>query len=125
MAITSMDSVWSIGATRVQVAIGMTAATYLQPEAGQLGWRLKYISGGTCTILGCAIGSSILGLGFGTTQTQSALAGMSGSGYLLGGPLGNTGVIENFDIPGPASFYLASAGATSIVAVMVFKGQGY
>lgn len=117
--------VYSFGATQVNVGIGATVATYLQPSAGQIGWMLKYISGGTCVILPCAIGSSQIGLNFNTTHTQAALAGMSGAGYLLGGPLGNTGVIENLVIPGPASFYLSSGGATSIVAVMAFKGQGY
>lgn len=125
MATSSYDSVFSFGATIVKVGIGATVATYMQPEPGQIGWMLKYMNGGTCFLLPCAIGSSQIGMGFGTTQTQAALAGMSGAGYLLGSANGNTGVIENLRINGPASFYISSAGATSLISVMSFKGQGY
>ncbi len=123
MTTTSFDSVWTVGVTRMAVGIGATVAAYMQPVPGQVGWVIKTLPGQTLEIYPSAVGSSILNLNFGTTQTQSALAGFSGQGFLLGG---STGAVENFRINGPAQFYLGnSSGATLFAYVMLLKGQGY
>jgi len=124
MAISSSDSVWTVGATRIQVPVGATLAIFCQPQAAQVSWLLKYISGGTCEILTTGIGSSVANLFFGTTLPAATLAAFNGQGFLLG-PLGAGSNWESIQIPGPAQFYLSSTGATSIVAALLFKGQGY
>jgi hypothetical protein len=124
MSTTSFDSVFTVGATRLQVPVGATLALFCQPVQGQLGWYLKYISGGTCEILSTAVGFTN-GTYYGTTQPAGTLAIMSGNGYLLGG-IGITGAIfETVKLMGPAQFYLSSTGATSIVSLLMLKGQGY
>lgn len=117
--ITSFDSTWSLGATRLQVPTGATLALFIQPQQGQLGWQLKLLSGGTCEILPTGIGSSNLNLNFGTTSSAGTLANQSGQGYML------QPTPEVLKINGPASFYLSSTGATSVVAALLLKGQGY
>jgi hypothetical protein len=119
MATTSFDSCWSVGATRFQVPTGCTLALFIQPQQGQLGWQLKLLTGGTCEILPTGIGSSILGLNFSTTVPIGNLASLSTQGYML------QPTPEVLKIAGPASFYLSSTGATSVVAALLFKGQGY
>jgi hypothetical protein len=125
MATTSFDSVFTLGATRIQVPVGATLALYCKPQEGQLGWQLKYLSGGTCEILPTGIGSSGFNLSFATTLSAASLAAFSGGGYLLGA-VGSTGPgFESLNISGPAAFYLSSTGATAIIAALLLKGQGY
>jgi len=124
MSISSSDSVWTLGATRIQVPIGATLALFCQPQVAQISWLLKWISGGTCEILSTGIGSSNLNLNFGTTVPPATLASQSGQGFLLG-PIGSGSDWESIAIPGPAAFYLSATGATAIVSAMLFKGQGY
>lgn len=117
MSISSEDSVWSLGVTRIIVPIGATLAVFISPYAGQINCTLKYLSGGTCEIL--AAGTTALGtdVTLGTTQTPGVLATQSGFGYLLGAS-------EVLSISGPASFYVSSTGATTILAAIFAKGQG-
>ncbi len=126
MAITSFDSVTSFGMTNMAVGIGATVAAWMTPVAGQLGWILEPAAmGGTFELYPAAIGSSAIagiGLGFGTTQTQVALAGFSGQGFYVG----LTAAIPQFVINGPAQFYIGnSSGATIFVKVLSLKGQGF
>lgn len=123
MATTSFDSVWTIGVTRMFLPIGATAAVWMAPVAGQVGWMIETLPGQTCEIYPSAVGSSVLNLNFGTTQTQAALAGFSAQGFWIGGA---TGAIDRFYLPGPALFYLGnSSGVSTQIAVMSLKGQGY
>lgn len=123
--ISSFDAVWTLGATRIAVPVGATVAIFCQPVAGQVSWLLKYLSGGTCEILPTGIGQTLSpDFNYGTTSPLSTLVSQSGNGYLLG-PIGITGTSwESLSIPGPASFYLSSTGATSIIAALMMKSQG-
>lgn len=115
MATTSFDSVWSLGSTRI--VIGTNTGVYIQPFAGQIGVLLKMFSGGTCEILPAALGQSQIGFFQNTTQTAANLSLMSGFGYCFSAN-------EVLTIGGPASFYLSSTGATSILHAIFSKGQG-
>lgn len=126
MSVTSFDSVTSFGLTNIAIGIGATVAQWMTPVPGQLGWILAPAAmGGTFEIYPPAIGSSAIagiGLGFGTTQTQAALAGFSGQGFYVG----LTAAIPAFQINGPAQFYIGnSSGATVLVKVLSLKGQGF
>lgn len=118
MTTTSFDSIWSLGASRIIVPVGPTLAVFMKPVQDQQGWVINFLSG-SCEILSTGIGSSNLGLNFGTTLSGGSLAAYSGSGYPL---LNNDPPLQ---INGPAMFYLSSLGATSIVACLQLKGQGY
>lgn len=118
MATTSFDSIWSVGATRVIVPVGPTLAVFMKPQADQQGWVLNFLSG-SAEILSTGIGSSNLNLNFGTTLAGGSLVAYSGSGY----PLSSSN--PPLEIRGPAMFYLSSLGATSIIACLQLKGQGY
>lgn len=132
MATTSFDSAFRFGMTNMAVAIGATAAVWMTPAAGQLGWLLSPAAiGGTFELYPAAQGSNsgqsnAIGtypLFFGTTQTQAALAGFSGQGFYVGGASG--ALQANFPIPGPAQFYIGnSSGATIFVKVLSWFGQG-
>ena len=117
---TSSDGVYSLGATRVAVPIGATAAIYMQPQAGQVGWMLSSSNGCTFELYSTGIGSSLLGLNFNTTLPLGTLAGFSAQGFMIGGTNA-----APFAIPGPACFYMGSSGGTAVVSVLFMKGQGY
>jgi hypothetical protein len=119
MATTSSDSVWTLGTTKIVIPPGATQAVLISPFAGQLSVTLKYSSGGTLEVLPAGLttlGSP--GCFLPIAQAAATLAALSGMGYLLGGS-------EVLSISGPASFYLSSLNATSIVYAIFTKGQGY
>ena len=93
---------------RLILAPGSTLAVFMDPVAGQGNWKVKYLSGGTLEIVGASLGS---------TLSQASLAGLSGSGYLMG-------ATEALDIDGPARFYLMAHGATTFVTLLREKTSG-
>lgn len=124
MGNSTLDPVLTIGITQLIVPVGPTLAVFCQPQPGVIGWQFKAMLGASCEVLPPAIGSSILGYSFGTTQTGAALVTLSGHGWPLH-PVGATMVPEIFEIDGPASFYIASLGVTSTIAMTTFKSAGY
>ena len=118
MSTTSFDSVFTLGATMIKVPVGATAALLITPFAGQVNCLIKYSSGGTCEILPAGLTQIALNLFAPVAQPGQTLLALSGSGYLLGAN-------EALSIPGPASFYLSSTGATSVLYAIFGKGQGY
>lgn len=124
MANSSLDPTITLGITQLIVPVGPTLAVFCQPPQGTIGWAFKAMLGASCEVLPPAIGSSVLGYNFGTTQTGAALVTLSGHGWPLH-PVGATMVPEIFTIDGPASFYIASLGVTSIIAMTLYKSAGY
>lgn len=117
MSTTSMDSVWSLGSTRIMVPVGSTLAVYMSPVPGQINTVLKYSSGGTCEIFPAGLTQTSIGVFLGITLAAATLASLAGTCYAFS-------AAEVLTINGPASFYLSSTGATSILHMLVGKGQG-
>ncbi len=107
MATTSYDSIFGLGTTQIMIPPGATLGVLVEAVAGQNSIILKYLSGGTLYVMGVAAGA---------TLSAADLAGATGH-YLVG-----TSEILNID--GPARFYLASLGATTVVCAMRGKSQG-
>ena len=86
------DDVFKVDTIRLAVGSSAGYVAGITGGAGVVSIQVKYLSGGTLEILGV------------TTQA-------SGTGYLLG-------VSEALTIGGPATFFLSSTGATSVVAIL-------
>jgi hypothetical protein len=98
-----------LGLRTERVAIGLSAPIELTPIATQEGWLLKYpVLGGTLEICGST----------GIAQGLSFPVQTWGSGYMME-------VGESISVDGPASFYLRSAGATTVVHVVRTLTSGY
>ena len=118
MSSSSSDSIFSLATSRVVVPVGAPLAVFMAPYPGQVGWQVKYYTGGTLEILQSTTGASFISNSYsapyfsaGSTQTPQQLANLSGTGYLIG-------TSEALSLTGPASFYLSSTGATSIAMVI-------
>lgn len=107
--ISSNDSIKYLGTTRIAVGVGATIAVLIDlnavPNADFS--LMKIISGGTCEILGCSLGVTLL---------AADLALLSGTGYPLA-------LSEPVTLYGGARFYLSGTGATSVVALITGKTQ--
>lgn len=98
-----------LGLRTERVAIGLSAPIAFTPMPSQEGWLIKYqVLGGTLEISGTT----------GIAQGLSFPVQTWGSGYIMD-------VTESISIDGPASFYLRSAGATSIVNVVRTLTSGF
>lgn len=87
---------YCVGAT--QITIGLSATVEIKPEAGQSKWLYKKASGGSLAVV----------------QGPSSVCSQ---GYLLGNN-------EAITYEGPATFYLAAAGATVVVHAMISYTEG-
>ncbi len=96
---TTQNALVGIGVT--QFAVGLSTIFRFRPGDFVQWEQLKYLSGGSLEIVK---GASTNGTGWGT-------------GYLLG-------TTEAVQFLGPATFYLASTGATSIIQVMLGYTSG-
>lgn len=98
-----------LGLRTERVAVGLSAPIAFTPIPTQEGWLIKYpILGGTLEIAGST--GMAGGLSF-AVQTW-------GAGYVMD-------ATESIAIDGPASFYLRSAGATSVVHVVRTLTAGF
>ena len=97
--------------------VGLSTPIFMSPQPGQLNTLLKFSSGGTCEIL--SPGQTQIGIGvfLGTTQANGVGMSLVGTGYAFSAG-------EVITISGPASYYLVSSGATSILHAIYGKGQG-
>jgi len=91
----------------VSVVTGVTNAVYVAPLTGQLDTRIAYVSGGSMLMFGATGGMTL------AAATLVAYFN-SGSYYMAPGT-------NMLTIMGPAGFYLAATGATSVVTIV----QGY
>ncbi len=99
MAGSSQQFQYGFGATQVNVGIGGAANVRITPPLYANGMFLKYGSGGSLAIV------------------SNGLSGSPGASGSLGYVLGTT---EVMNIDGPACFFLAAVGTTS-VAQIAFK----
>lgn len=109
----SSADIFAVTSSRTAVPPGATLAVFMQPVAGQGSWTLKNFSGGTLEIFGATITTT----GAGSTLPAADLVSLSGTGYLFG-------ALEVLSITGPASFYLSSLSATTVVMVVRGKSAG-
>lgn len=97
------DEVYYLGAT--QIAMGPLGAslfpTLVKPPEGCVGGLVQRISGNTLEILPSYLANKTI---------SGATAG--GLGFILGGSL------AAYAFEGPAAFYLAATGATTIAGIM-------
>lgn len=109
MATSSYDSIFGLTAGFFAVPVGLTNAILVDGSQVKAcnSTQLKFSSGGTCLVVGVPGGA---------TLTQAQLA--SASGYLLSAN-------EVLSLAGPARFYLANTGATSIVYFIQGMSEGY
>ena len=114
MATSSLDSVFALSTTLMIVTPAATAAIFMTPTAGQLGWQMTYQSGGTLWIVGAPAGST---LALGTSLAGTALVGAT-MHYMVK-------TTEVLSLNGPCSFYLAALGATTMVNVMRQYSAGF
>jgi hypothetical protein len=110
MATSSSDSIFALGTTNVIVPAGTTNAVLIAPIAGQNSTILKFLGGGTCGLYGIAAGA---------TATAAQLASVVGNHYTF------TAANETLNLDGGPRFYIWSAGATSVVAMVVGKTAGF
>lgn len=94
----------------ITIKAGGGSAMLMGATAGQVGWLLKYASGGSLEIHGCPT----LPIG---VSTGSALPSGS-SGYLLA-------TTEPFSIAGPSRFFLVATGTDAIAYVLRAMGPGF
>src|ERR1700731_232468 len=104
MSTSSSDSITTLGATRIIIAPGSTQALFMDMNALENNYLIKYYSGGTLEIFG-ATGQ------MGSTLTAAQLATANQTGYLVG-------TSEILSIGGPARFYLSATSATTIVHML-------
>lgn len=108
MSTSSYDSIFSLGTTNIIVPVGATVAVLIEGIAGQNSTLLKYVSGGTLSVVGVATG---------VTLTAAELASAVGNHYVMG-------TSEVLSIDGPARFYLMATGATTTVSAIRGRTQG-
>jgi len=107
MATSSFDSVFRIGCTTFALPVGLTNnAVYFGVESHVVSTHLNWISGGTLVVIGC---------NYGTTVAAASLAAV---GYQT---LNNT---SQFQIDGPACFYVGALAATCVVSIQRNYSQG-
>lgn len=105
---SSSDSIFGVETTRVNVGVGATIATLVDIVSGQNTTYFKFLSGGSCEIIGVSAG---------VTLTAAQLATASGTCYPM------TVVNEVISFDGPLRCYLSGYGATSVVAVIKGKSS--
>lgn len=111
MATSSYDSIFAYGTTQLAVPAGASAAILVKPWANQVNMLVKYISGGTLI--------DIVGVPYGSTLTGAQLAAQQNKAFRLdASPTGQ------FEVKGPAAFYLMCQGATGVFSLTVGQSQG-
>lgn len=93
---SSRDFTYGVGAT--QIVVGLSATVEVKSSAGQSKWLFKRHMGGSLAI--------VAGPSFTSSQ-----------GYLMG-------PTEAITFEGPATFYLAAAGATVTVHALISLTEG-
>ncbi len=93
------EQTFQLGVTNV--VVGLSALTQVIPSRGVNGWMFKVAGGGTLAI----------------ANGSSAANGFS-TGYVLGAG-------EVVSLSGPATFFLACAGATTTVSAVASYSAGY
>lgn len=97
----SRDSdIYGVNTLPIIVPPGATLAVLREGAAGQAATLLKWYSGGSISIIGCTVGSTL-------TAAELVSAGNSG-GYILG-------TAEALSVDGPTRFYLMATGTTATV----------
>lgn len=91
---------YQMGATVLTVATGAVPVAF-SPQQGQIGMRLKILSGGSS----------------GVVFMQGAGSSLINVGYVLG-------ATETIDISGPAKFFLSAFGSTALVSQLISYGAG-
>lgn len=98
----SSDAIYGVGATQVIVPPGATNAQFIDVVSREVGIVFKYFTGGTLEIQTAVNG---------TTMSGASLAGLLGTGYILG-------TAEVMSIDGPCRFYLMATGTTATAHVL-------
>lgn len=107
------DQVFGVTTGQFTIPVGVTVATLIDAGSvpGCQSVYLEYFSGGTLQLLGVNNGATL-------TAAQLVAAGVTLSGYVM--PTG-----RGVSIDGPARFYLAATGATTIVNFIFGRSMGY
>lgn len=105
---SSFDATHGVDTSQIVVPVGATLAVLVSQNPGQNSTILKYFAGGTLEIFGVT---------YGLTLGASALASLSGTGYIMGAS-------EILSFNGPVRLYLSSTGATTTVMCLRGKTQG-
>lgn len=100
---------FSLSPEIINVGLGTSLAVFVGSTSNQTNVRIKYVSGGTLTILEALSGS---------TMASATLVARSATFAFLVDATGSM-VFE-----GPASFYLAATGATCVVNILRGKNAG-
>lgn len=95
-----------VGATRI--AVGLSAIIKISPYSNAIMTQLKYISGGSCEVVNVPV----------------ALTGSSAAGWGAGFLMPSNDASMFVPINGPATFYLAASGSTSIIGMLTSYSSG-
>lgn len=98
----------------ITVPVGVTAAVYVGAAAGQRDVQIRNVSGGGTL--------SILASNAGSTYAGGTLLALSATFAYFVAASGTESVVN---VRGPASFYLAATGATTVVTILRGMGSGY
>lgn len=91
------------------VNVGLSAYIGVTAGIGVVSMKTQLVSGGTCFMIGAsAIGASLTALTFSASNILTF-----GFAYLGTNPV--------VDAQGPAAFYLASVGATSVMQILRYR----
>jgi len=107
MATSSYDSAYRIGATTYAIPAGITVGTGYVPQVEyRMDAQVNWVSGGTLLIIGTDIGVTL------------AAATLAVSDFYV------VPSVTGVNISGPAPFYLAAQGTTSVVSLLFRYSQG-
>lgn len=102
MSVLVKDDIHSVGTSLLAIGVGATIALYIPNSPYQNYIQLRYVAGGTLTVIGTPQGQTLTGAQLATGAT----------GYLMG-------ATETLLIAGRPAFYLCSLGATTLISQLI------